>query len=137
MEEKTFLDLATETSEQFVLAIEQIQLCLREVVHGLMHHAATGSDMVVAAEQEDGKRQCIRVWRDEAYRLSLLADAVGQDPPSANEIYREMKDMLLHGAQLAEKDIPWTALSVRTFIDERAKNIAQAYAGRVLREPRR
>lgn len=96
-------------------ALTEIRLALEEVAKALEDNAKIAADTVVAAEHADAKIEAVHLLRAEALRMRTLANGVWF-VKSATELRDEIKASLL------------------LMIEERANNIAQAYAGRVLPE---
>lgn len=133
----TLVEFVSESGEQ---ATEQIILCLRELAKAVLENAAKGADMVVPPEHEERKRNTIRDWRLAAERFEEMIDLchLGKRTMADAEVCDEVNDMLQRGLGLFLIANPATSLELerglRVLMIERARNIAQAYQGRVLRE---
>ena len=92
-----------------------------------------------AHDNEDAKRELVRAIDDQLPILLAACELVENGPLAAGELRDELSGML--GTSLSLASLPGmdgfhTTGQVVQFCKERANNIAQAYAGRVLREPK-
>ncbi len=110
-------DLVDVVAEETQNALREIMLALAQTAQALDEQVAKAADIAVPADFEQRKREAISLFRSEADRLRLLANGVWNSK-STSELRDEIKAALL------------------VMIDERADNIAAAYAGRVLPEVR-
>lgn len=109
-------ELACETAESFQHATEMLVDAVRNVAAELRMRANKATDIVVEPEFDEAKRNNIDLWRDTAAHFEMIAHAIVTVPKSGEELKQEFADML------------------KSMIDERAANMAQAYQGRVLPE---
>lgn len=136
-EPKNFAELSENVAEVFNSATHEISLALAEVATALHERASAGADMVVDAEREQAKRENIKLWRETAAYFDALADAVNKTPVSADGLRDELAGMLLHGVECIFRNSTAAVLdrdSIESLMRERANNIAQVYAGRVMPE---
>jgi len=131
---KSLLDLAEFVTEAHEQNVRQINMCLEEVVRAIRKYIAIGADLPAPQGKEQWKRDTLNMWRGQAEHLQMCAHAVWNSTVNPEHLYKEIGDMLLRGIQLSEKDVPWTAKTVRVLADERARNLAEMFRGRILPE---
>lgn len=90
-------------------------------------------DTVVTADQEEAKRGLIKCWRDAYDAAEVAADLLERGPMDAKVFAKEIEKSLLLGMNIVSADMGGRD---EMYCRERANNIAQAYSGRVAREPK-
>lgn len=131
---KSLEELSEFVTENHESVLRNIVLCLEELSQTLRKYASVASDLPAPDGRQDWKREQIQLWREQADHMDICARAVWTTTMKPEHIYQEVSEFMLRGIQLSEKDVPWTPTTVRVLADERARNLAEMFRGRILPE---
>jgi hypothetical protein len=131
---QAFQDLADDTAAQAEMATDLLAIALRAAATQFRTRATEGADIAVPADLEPQKRDAIALWRETANRLDALALGVEKVWPTGNMLANEIAEMLVNGLDRWLEQPVADRPPLAELMRERARNIAQAYQGRVLPE---
>lgn len=139
-ESQEFSDFA-ELADHACTYMQLIDEVQRDVFAGiakaLRDHAQRGGDLPVDKSLEEQKRETIKFWREMADYMELLSHAFSTLPVDGASLAEQIRGSLESGWEIA-KVTAWpeksAGIKMDDFFRERANNLAQAFAGRLLPE---
>ena len=126
------LSINLNTAEILAHTVELAKHGLTEAAElfGMLRKAIV--DEAVTADHEQVKRDTIKNIRDIEDNIRAAVEVLTRGTMPATEFREDLTAMMIGGWKAIHKDAP--PAEIERFMLERANNIAQAYAGRVLRE---